>query len=303
MKLNKVRIILIASFLVAGFLGTPAKADNANPPKIIELVQVTKGPYQPGDLITFKVVYTGGNPGLSRVLITFSGNCFQTFDWNESDGITEKHGNGVISSPVPTCPPGLYKFMTSHIKDKTGLSNIMYGDVSNTQVEISDFAYKPVKIGEIAPSTLQTHKVDISLIPLNPKPGESFLLPSITSVGMPVYYNVGGDTNICTINQERFGTQVMPGGTLKIAGFGKCQLSISADNGTRFSSQRPTYSQPIIESKVPIKTSSNSGLATFEILDATKSTQKSSILVCKKGKLTKKVTAVNPKCPTGYKKA
>ena len=303
MRFYKAKIILITSFLVVGFLGTPAKADNANPPKIIELVQVTKGPYKPGDLITIKVVYTGGNPGLSRVLITFSTNCFQTFDWNESDGITEKHGNGIISSPVPTCPPGIYKFMTSYIKDKTGLSNIMYGDVSNIQVEISDFAYKPVKIGEIAPSTLQTHKVDISLIPLNPKPGESFLLPSITSVGMPVYYNVGRDTNICTINQERFGTQVMPGGTLKIAGFGKCQLSISADNGTRFSSQRPTYSQPIIESKVPIKTSSNSGLATFEILDATKSTQKSSILVCKKGKLTKKVTAVNPKCPTGYKKA
>ena len=302
MKLNKVRIILIASFLVAGFLGTPAKADNANPPKIIELVQVTKGPYQPGDLITFKVVYTGGNPGLSRVLITFSGNCFQTFDWNESDGITEKHGNGVISSPVPTCPPGIYKFMTSHIKDKTGLSNIMYGDVSNTQVEISDFAYKPVKIGEIAPSTLQTHKVDISLIPLNPKPGESFLLPSLTSVGMPVYYEASADSS-CTITQERFGTQVMPGGTLKIAGFGKCQLSINADNGTRFSNQRPTYSQPVIESKVPVKTSSKSGLATFEILDATKSTQKRSILVCKKGKLTKKVTAVNPKCPTGYKKA
>ena len=95
----------------------------------------------------------------------------------------------------------------------------------------------------------------------------------------------------------------MPGGTLKIAGFGKCQLSINADNGTRFSNQRPTYSQPVIESKVPVKTSSKSGLATFEILDATKSTQKRSILVCKKGKLTKKVTAVNPKCPTGYKKA
>jgi hypothetical protein len=301
MRFYRAKIILVISVLVVGFFSNPAKADNANPPKIIELVQVTKGPYKPGDLITIKVVYTGGNPGLSRVLITFSGNCFQAFDWNESDGITEKHGNGIFSSPVPTCPPGIYKFMTSYIKDKTGLSNIMYADVSNIQVEISDFAYKPVKIGEIAPSTLQTHKVDISLIPLNPKLGESFLLPAITSVGMPVYYNVVGDTNICTINQERFGTQVMPGGTLKIAGFGKCQLSISADNGTRFSSQRPTYSQPIIESKVPIKTSSNSGLATFEILDATKSTQKSSILVCKKGKTIKQVKGINPTCPKGFR--
>ena len=280
---------------------SPANGDNANPPKIIEVVQVTKGPYQPGDLITFKVVYTGGNPGLSRVRITFSGSCFDTFDWNESDGITEKHGNGIISSPVPTCPPGIYKFMTAYIQDKTGLSKIMYGDVSNTQVEISDFAYKPVKIGEIAPSTLQTHKVDISLIPLNPKPGESFLLPSVTSVGMPVYYEASADSS-CTITQERFGTQVMPGGTLKIAGFGKCQLSINADNGTRFSNQRPTYSQPVIESKVPIKTSSKSGLATIEILDVTKSNQKTTVQLCKKGKLTTKVKGANAKCPKGFKK-
>ena len=309
MRFYKVKIILATSVLVVGVFGTPVKADNANPPKIIELVQVTKGPYKPGDLVTYKVVYTGGNPGLSRVRISFFGGvCGGALDWwwSESDGVTEKHGNGIFTSPVPTCPPGVYNPAQIYIVDKTGLSNTQNGAYSSRtlnpqSLEISDYIFKPVQGGEIAPSTLQTHKVDISLVPSNPKPGESFLLPAVTSVGMPVYYNVGGDTNICTINQERFGTQVMPGGTLKIAGFGKCQLSISADNGTRFSSQRPTYSQPIIESKVPIKTSSNSGLATFEILDATKSTQKSGILVCKKGKTIKQIKGINPTCPKGFR--
>jgi hypothetical protein len=279
MRFYKAKIILITSFLVVGFLGTPAKADNANPPKIIELVQVTKGPYKPGDLVIYKVVYTGGNPGLSRVRISFLGGCVHDFDWNENDGVTEKYGNGILSSPVPTCPPGVHNPAYIYISDKTGLSNIQYGANSSRtlnpqSLEISEYIYKPVALGEISPTVLQSHKLDILAIPSNPKIADAFVLPAVTSVGMPVYYNVGGDTNICTINQERFGTQVMPGGTLKIAGFGKCQLSISADNGTRFSSKRPTYSQPIIESKVPIKTSSNSGLATFEILDATKSTQK-----------------------------
>lgn len=302
--MKKISFLVLFSFLLG--LGSPVQADNANPPKIIEIVQVTNGPYKPGDLVTYKVVYTGGNPGLSRVRISFVGGCVHEFDWNESDGITEKHGNGILSSPVPTCPPGVHNPASVIIIDKTRLSNSQYGAYStktpNPQsLEISDYVYKPVQVGEIAPSTLQTHKLDISLIPSTPKPGESFLLPSKTSIGMPVYYYVGGDTNICTINQERFGTQVMPGGTLKIEGFGKCQLSINADNGTRFSNQRPTYSQPIIESNVPIKTSSNIGLATFDIFESTKSTQKSTVLVCKKGKTIKKVKGSNPKCPKGYK--
>ena len=66
MRFYKVKIVVIATLLIAGFLGTPAKADNANPPKIIDLNQLTKGPYRPGDLVTFKIIYTGGNPGLDN---------------------------------------------------------------------------------------------------------------------------------------------------------------------------------------------------------------------------------------------
>jgi hypothetical protein len=43
-------------------------------------------------------------------------------------------------------------------------------------------------------------------------------------------------------------------------------------------------------------------LVTFDIYAASKPVVKATTITCVKGKLTKKVTAVNPKCPTGYKK-
>ena len=43
-------------------------------------------------------------------------------------------------------------------------------------------------------------------------------------------------------------------------------------------------------------------LVTFDVYTAPKPVMKATTITCIKGKLTKKVTAVNPKCPTGYKK-
>jgi hypothetical protein len=299
--------ILIGALALSLLIPIPANADNANPPKIIELVQVSKGPYKPGDLVIYKVVYTGGNPGLSRARISFLGGCVHDFDWNENDGVTEKHGNGIFSSPVPTCPPGVHNPASIYILDKTGLSNIQSGANSSRtlnpqSLEISEYIYKPVALGEISPTVLQSHKLDILAIPSNPKIADVFVLPAVTSVGMPVYYDVSSDDG-CSITQERFGKLVMPGGTLKITGFGKCQLSINADNGTRFSGQRPSFAQPIIESNVSLRTSSKNSLAVYEIRDTSKTNQVSKVLVCKKGKLVKKIKGINPKCPTGYKKA
>ena len=43
-------------------------------------------------------------------------------------------------------------------------------------------------------------------------------------------------------------------------------------------------------------------LVTFDVYAAAKASVKATTITCLKGKTTKKVTAVNPKCPTGYKK-
>jgi len=43
-------------------------------------------------------------------------------------------------------------------------------------------------------------------------------------------------------------------------------------------------------------------LATFDVYAAAKAVAKKTTITCVKGKTIKKVTAVNPKCPAGYKK-
>jgi len=43
-------------------------------------------------------------------------------------------------------------------------------------------------------------------------------------------------------------------------------------------------------------------LVTFDVYAAPKQVAKKTTITCVKGKTTKKVTAVNPKCPAGYKK-
>lgn len=57
MRFYKAKIILIISVLVVGFLGTPAKADNANPPIVQSLEEVTSGPYSVGDVKLFSPIY------------------------------------------------------------------------------------------------------------------------------------------------------------------------------------------------------------------------------------------------------
>jgi len=63
------------------------------------------------------------------------------------------------------------------------------------------------------------------------------------------------------------------------------------NNWLRLSAKGFTYSSPVIKVKL-----------TQESAAASPKLAKKSTITCVKGKTTKKVTAVNPKCPTGYKK-
>jgi hypothetical protein len=299
----KVQALLIVLFL--GLLHTPAQADNANPPKIIELVQVTKGPYKPGDLVTFKIVYTGGNPGLDNLKIIFANGCDNKFSlrWYESEGVTERHGNGMVSMALPACPPGFIYPTYVEITDKTLLQDSKVLEKSaNLEIEISDYLYKPIRSGEIAPDVLQTHLLDLLLIPSNPKVGDSYLLPAVTSVGMPVYYRVD-KSSPCSITQEQPEAFPLPGGVLKINRNGDCNISIQSHNGKEIL-QRPSFAGPTINTKGRLNSfESTFAVISYEIkLEAKPTAAKKSTITCTKGKLIKKVTAINPKCPAGYKK-
>jgi len=284
----------------------PAVADNANPPKIIDLVQITKGPYKPGDLVTFKVVYTGGNPGLDNIRIIFANGCDNKFSlrWYESEGVTEKHGNGVVSAAIPTCPPGFIYPTYVRIQDKTQLEDSKVLEKSaSLQIEIRDYIYKPIPRGEIAPDVLQTHTLDLSMIPSNPKIGDSYLLPAVTSVGMPVYYFGGDKSSPCSITREQFGPLGLPGGILKIDRNGNCSFNLQVHNGSEIL-QRPTFAIPTISTKGNLRLFDSTFAALlYEIKAEVKAVAtKKTTIVCVKGKSVKKLTAVNPKCPKGYVK-
>ena len=290
--------------LLLGSLYTPAQADNANPPKIIELVQVTKGPYKPGDLVTFKIIYSGGNPGLDNALITFRG-CDNKFilRWYESQGVTDKYGNGLISMAIPACLPGIIYPTYVSIMDKTLLADSkVLEKLANLEIEISDYLYKPIRSGEIAPDILQTHSLDLSMIPSNPKIGDSYLLPAVTSVGMPVYYRVD-KSSPCSVTQDQFIPSGLPGGILKINRNGDCNISIQSHNGSEIN-QRPSFAGPIISTKgrANLPSNSSSTAVLYEIKEeARAAATKKTTITCVKGKTVKKVMAVNPKCPKGYK--
>jgi hypothetical protein len=72
--MKRVLISLGVLLLLISPTTPPASADNSNPPKIVSVDQVTKGPYAIGDIVTFKVNYAGGNPGIKSIEISGAGS-------------------------------------------------------------------------------------------------------------------------------------------------------------------------------------------------------------------------------------
>ena len=296
MRFYKVKTVVIATLLVAGFLGTPANADNANPPKILDLIQVTQGPYKPGDLVTYKIIFSGGDPGLKSGDISFPN--VGDYDFRESRPVNDIFGNGLISFALPAIQPGAYGPIRARIQDKTDLNSKFWYAPSLLSVGplsfiVSDYIFKPIKKGEIIPSNLLTHTLDLQMIPKNPKIGDMFELPKYSSVAAPIYYSVSGDSSsVCKMIRD-YEYPILPGGQLQILNNGLCKLAVSADVGGRAS-----YSQPEIISLASRQGSLLSLQVGVEKISSIKKT-----ITCVKSKLTKKVTGTSPKCPTGYKKA
>jgi len=296
MRFYKVKIILISSVLVVGFLGTPVNADNANPPKILDLIQVTQGPYKPGDLVTYKVVFTGGNPGLKRGEILFDhSSLYQVF----GEDIPGSDRNGLVSFPLPVIDPGTYGPIKVTIKDKTDLREVKdfpQVPVAPLSFIVSDYIFKQIKIGEVTPSNLPTHTLDLQMIPKNPKVGDLFELPKYSSVNVPIEYSIKKESSsTCKIIRE-YEYPIFPGGQLQFLNNGLCMVSIRS----YYLGKRPSYSQLKIISLATSEVSLANTTLSFQVVIEKSSSSKT--ITCIKGKLIKKVTGTSPKCPTGYKK-
>jgi hypothetical protein len=260
MRFYKAKIIILSSFLVVGFLVTPSYADNANPPIVKSLEEVTTGPYSVGDIITFKVTYEGGNPGIKLIKISgvnnsqtcvgqgippdnFDGQTVRSLSvlaWNNKSALKKNSNNyELVSGFVLPCR----KVSNSStgaivlIEDETGLQNSKF--FSYTLTTISDDLFTPV--GEIKPIKI-ADQISIKNIPKSPKKNIIYKLPRLTQGGVPVFWFVPTGKNnpresVCSIEKTFEGDL---GGSLKFKKSGSCILNAWPQLTDKFA--YPTYS-------------------------------------------------------------
>jgi len=303
--MNK-KLIVFLSVLSMSLSNTsaPAKADTANPPVVTGFTQLTQGPYKPGDMIQFKIEYSGGNPGISDYWILFDSRCIAIKDqspqyhWSKSNGGEENQffGNGLFTGFIQDCLPGKYGVSKIQIKDKTGLLSknaykVNFGNDAD-KFEIADYEFKSIPIGTEIPTSKLPDELNLIDIPKNPLVGSTYSLPEKTTVGFPVSYRVNNINNsACKITKDGFnGYTPFFGGTLSFIKTGSCQIYIGRLEST---SSRSRYDLPSLKANVQ----NLSGMILFNTTKA----NSTSTIKCIKGKTTKAVTGINPKCPTGYK--
>ncbi len=85
--------------------------------------------------------------------------------------------------------------------------------------------------------------------------------------------------------------------------FGDCNVSIQSHNGSEIN-QRPSFAAPTISTKGSINLiSSSTASVLYEIkIEPKPAAVKKLTITCVKGKTVKKVTAIKPKCPKGFKR-
>jgi hypothetical protein len=261
MKRMAISSALILSLVFSAI--NPAIADNANPPKIVSVEQVTKGPYTIGDIVTFKINYTGGNPGIKGIEIRGAGSrntCLSqsanlisragfvslfplaSVKWEKGKSIaTPYSSSSLVSGFIIPCDQNRDLWQVS-ILDETGLTDsISWGPFSTgipsylvVESIPTDFN---TPIGEIKPKKIGD-KVLIKNIPKTPKVGSKYELPRVTQGGLPIYWNAGGG---CVIEYQTFLIDI--GGTLKITKPLACNLRAEVLINDKFNS--PQYSANI----------------------------------------------------------
>jgi len=230
--MKKLSFLILISLLLG--LQAPAEADNANPPKIISIEQVTKGPYSVGDIVTFKVNYTGGFPGIESIKIgvrclnnnhSIEGTLNSEIGWVNTEKNNSFSGNGLVSGYVLPCNETEVQPGGVTITDQTRLTARLPWEelkqISNLKLQINKSDLLPFPVGEIKPPKVPD-EVDLGLpskIGLN----QSFNLPRTTKAGSPLFYRVMSRKN-CQIEWDTFLGDL--GGKLTATSVGICTIRI-----------------------------------------------------------------------------
>jgi hypothetical protein len=254
---------VLAVSLISLIVPTYSVADNANPPKLISVEQVSRGPYSIGDVATFRINYSGGNPGLNRAKIEV-GSATNTCLSNIYDHAL--YGTYVNQSEIawykaPKSKPANESFLdisgvvlpcllafqrkSAQITDETGLSDGLSG-VDNSVFEIvasEDIPQFLTPAGEVKPSKINDG-LSLTSLPASVKAGKSFRLPRLTKNGVPVYYLAENDRD-SRIKSCRV-AQAFPGdigGTLYLSKPGNCRLTVMPMLTDKFNYPKISYNK------------------------------------------------------------
>ena len=240
LRVTILALVMVASFSI--YLPTSTYADNANPPKIVSVDQITTGPYAVGDLVSFRVNYTGGNPGIKLISIRGAGsdnscvvqsasffalsdlsilNPNAELNWEKGKSIESSFSNNkVVSGFVVPCIGSQRMLRSVAIIDETDLRDET--SILGPKLPTLDIEVKPTEwitpVGEIKPIKIDD-SVSIKNIPKTPKVKSKYELPRITNGGVPISWRVNGN---CSIEYKTFLGDI--GGTLKFNKLGRCEL-------------------------------------------------------------------------------
>ena len=255
-------LALLFSLMIPGL--SSANADNANPPKIVSVEQVTKGPYSIGDIVTYKINYTGGNPGIRMIKVKGAGSketcvtlrpstfvdeyemsqaSYFEISWDKTMLSKNSYPEPFLLSGVVMPCQGKDSNKWVSILDETGLTARLedYGNkepspLAALRIEVNSFDFI-TPVGEIKPVKIKD-SISLKNVPKSPKAKTSFELPRLTRNGVPVSFYPSGS---CSIVQKTFDGDI--GGTLKFNRSGECRLNA-------FPMWTDKYSPPTFEANV-----------------------------------------------------
>jgi len=259
MKIKFLSLVLVSLLQLSTF--SAAIADNANPPKITSVQQITSGPYSVGDIVTFKVGYEGGYPGLTEIIIGLScvyngysllGNINSYIGWGKRDKTTSYTGNGLVSGYVAPCQQSEVQPSFIQITDETGLrANLNWEELklnSSLKLQINKSDLLPTPIGEIKPTKIP----DEVTLGVSSKLGlnQVFALPRLTISGAPLFFRTM-TKKVCEIDWETFQGDL--GGNLRTLSPGICAIRVGVSPSDK-------YENPTIRTDKIIKPNKSSSI-------------------------------------------
>lgn len=262
-----------------------ATGDTANPPVITSVTQLSTGPYKPGDVLTVRVNFTGGNPGLSSIEVGArqlypASTSMNWSDFRVKNGILDyvafglkqrirpsnKYGNGIVSRVLSGCSGDFYIY-SAKIIDLTRLSDekITWKEQNISRLAgnldykiISDFC---IPVGQVLPPRIPD-EIDLlnlgSNLEYSSKKQFSYTLPRTSKYGQPIVWSADG---ACMVEVD-FPEDA--GGTLVTEKTGDCRLSAYMETPT------DKYESPTINSAFTFTRSNNLDypkIASIKVID------------------------------------